>query len=53
MKIIVASFLSIILFYTDNFAQKHLSSSYPKSKSFYTRQLMDSDAVYFTPENST
>jgi hypothetical protein len=50
MKTIVATFLSIILFYTDNYAQKH-SSSYPKSKSFYTKQLMDSDAVYFTPEN--
>ncbi len=51
MKIIVATFLSIILFYTHNYAQKHSFSSYPKSKSFYTKQLIDSDAVYFTPEN--
>ena len=51
MKTIVATFLSIILFYTGNYAQKHSSSSYPKSKSFYTKHLMDSDAVYFTPEN--
>src|SRR5256885_1610316 len=52
MKTIVAVFLSLILFYTDNYAQKHSSSSsYSKSKSFYTKQLMDSDAVYFTPEN--
>jgi len=50
MKIIAASFSSLILFYTGSFAQKH-SSSYPKSKSSYTRQLMDSAAVYFTPEN--
>ena len=42
MKIIVLTFLSLILFYPDNYAQK--------SKSFYTKQLMDSDAVYFTPE---
>jgi hypothetical protein len=45
MKTIVATFLSSILFYTDNYAQKHSSSSYPKSRSFYTKQLMDSDAV--------
>lgn len=50
MKIIVLTFLSIILFYPD-YAQKHSSSSYHRSKSFYTKQLMDSDAVYFTPEN--
>src|ERR1017187_6191884 len=51
MKTIVATFLSIILIYTDNYGQKHSSPSYPKSKSFYTKQLMDSNAVYFTPEN--
>jgi len=51
MKTIVATILSIILFYTDNYGQKHSSSSYPKSKSFYAKQLMDSNAVYFTPEN--
>lgn len=50
MKTIVAIFLLIVLFYTDSYAQEH-SSSYPKSKSFYTKHLMDSDAVYFTPEN--
>ena len=51
MKNIVGIFLSIILFYTGSYAQKHSSTSYAKSKSFYTKQLMDSDAVYFTPEN--
>jgi len=51
MKHIAAAFLLFILFINDSYAQKHLSSSYPKSKSFYTKQLMDSDAVYFTPEN--
>ena len=51
MKAIVVTFLSMILFFADNYGQKHSSSSYPKSKSFYTKQLMDSDAVYFTPEN--
>jgi len=47
----IATLLSIILFCTGNYAQKHSSLSYPKSKSFYTKQLMDTDAVYFTPEN--
>ena len=51
MKKIVTTFLSILLFCTDNYAQKHFSSSEHKSKSFYTKQLMDSNAVYFTPEN--
>src|SRR5580765_4826267 len=51
MKTIVAIFLFITLFYTGSYAQKHASLAYPKSKSFYTKQLMDSDAVYFTPEN--
>lgn len=51
MKIIVLTFLSFILFYSNNYAQKHSSASYHSSKSFYTKQLMDSDAVYFTPEN--
>src|SRR5579862_8949945 len=51
MKTIVATFLSILLFYTYNFGQRHSPLSYPKSKSFYTKQLMDSNAVYFTPEN--
>ena len=41
MKIIVLTFLSIILFYPDTYAQR--------SKSFYTKQLIDADAVYFTP----
>ena len=50
MKTIVASFSSVILFCTGNYAQRHLSS-YPKSKAFYTKQLMDSDTVYFTSEN--
>lgn len=51
MKIIAATFLFFILFLNNNYAQKHSSSSYPKSKSFYTKQLVDSDAVYFTAEN--
>jgi hypothetical protein len=51
MKIILASFLSIIFFQSRNYAQQPSSPSYPKTKSFYAKQLMDSDAVYFTPEN--
>ena len=50
MKLIAATFLFFILFINTSYTQKHLSS-YPKSKSFYTKQLMDSDAVYFTTEN--
>ena len=53
MKFIVTiSFLFFIL-YSDCIAQskKNTSSKYPKSKSFYTKELIDSDAVYFTPGN--
>src|ERR1700759_715220 len=50
MKIIAAIFTLPILFQLNCYAQKH-TMSYPKNKSFYTKQLMDSDAVYFTPEN--
>src|SRR5690242_14002929 len=50
MKLLAATFLVFIFFFNNNYAQQH-STSYPKSKSFYTKQLMDSDAVYFTPEN--
>ena len=52
MKFIVTiSFLFFIL-YSDCIAQskKNTSSTYPKSKSFYTKELIDSDAVYFTPK---
>ena len=42
MKIIILTFLSILLFYPELSAQKH-----PKSKSVYTKQLTDSNAVYF------
>lgn len=42
-------FYFFIFFFNNSYAQKN--SSYPKSKSFYTKQLMDSDAVYFTLEN--
>ena len=51
MKLIAATFLVSIFFINNSYAQKHSSASYPKSKSFYTKQLMDPDAVYFTPEN--
>lgn len=50
MKNIASIFLSIILFYTVSYAQKG-SSSYPKSKLFYTKRLMGSATVYFTPED--
>ena len=50
MKLIAATFLFFILFINNNYSQKHTTSN-PKSKSFYTKQLMDSDAVYFTQEN--
>src|ERR1035437_5843533 len=53
MKFIVTlSFLFFIL-YSDCIAQskKNTSSTDPQSKSFYTKELIDTDAVYFTPEN--
>jgi len=53
MKLIITiSFLFFIL-YSDCIAQskKNTSPGYPKSKSFYTKELIDSAAVYFTPEN--
>src|ERR1700712_3354034 len=53
MKFIVAiSFLFFVL-YSDCIGQgkKDASSTYPGSKSFYTKELIDSDAVYFTPKN--
>lgn len=53
MKLIATiSFLFFIL-YSDCIAQskKNSSSTYLKSRSFYTKELMDSDAVYFTPAN--
>ncbi|SFQ54043.1 glycosyl hydrolase family 28-related protein [Parafilimonas terrae] len=48
MKIIAATFLAFLFCINYSQAQKNTT---PKSKSFYTKQLMDSDAVYFTPEN--
>src|SRR5258706_2625366 len=50
--IVIISFLFFIL-YSDCIAQskKNASSTYPKSKSFYTKELIDSDAVYFTSKN--
>ncbi|HEY5464805.1 MAG TPA: glycosyl hydrolase family 28-related protein [Hanamia sp.] len=51
MKIIVAVFFFLFLAHTSGIAQKHNTSSDVKSKSFYTKQLKDSDAVYFTPGN--
>lgn len=49
MRTFAAAFLLVIFFHATSFAQK-LPSSWPKSQSFYTRELADSDAVYFTPE---
>jgi hypothetical protein len=50
MKIIAATLTLLILFQINCYTQKH-TTSYRKSKSFYAKQLIDSDAVYFTPEN--
>ena len=50
MKPITVTLTLLILFYHNSFSQIQ-KVPYPKSKSFYTKQLMDSDAVYFTPEN--
>ncbi|HLX91869.1 MAG TPA: glycosyl hydrolase family 28-related protein [Puia sp.] len=51
IKTIVAIFLSVILFHNKNLAQKWSSPFSSKSKSFYTKELLDSDAVYFSSQN--
>ena len=48
MKLIAETFFLSILFFNTSFSQKNIIS---KSKSFYSKQLMDPDAVYFTREN--
>ena len=51
MKIVAEVFFFLFLAHSSNTAQKRSTSSDVKSKSFYTKQLTDSDAVYFTPGN--
>src|SRR5258705_10693308 len=53
MKFIVTISFLFFTLYSGCIAQskKNTSLKYAKSKSFYTKELIDSDAVYFTPEN--
>ncbi len=51
MKIITALVILLFIFQAGSIAQKYSTSTYLKSKSFYTKKLIDSDAVYFTSEN--
>lgn len=50
MKIIIALVSFLFIFHKSTLSQKH-NTSYLKSKPFYTKRLIDSDAVYFTSEN--
>lgn len=50
MRTAIVASLLIIFLHSTSTAQKH-PASWPKSPSFYTKQLMDSDAVYFTAAN--
>ena len=51
MKIITTLVILLFIFQAGSVAQKYSTSTYLKSKSFYTKKLIDSDAVYFTSEN--
>lgn len=50
MRSILATLTLLIFFHHNSFSQTQ-KASHQKSQSFYAKQLMDSDAVYFTPEN--
>jgi hypothetical protein len=53
MKLIVIISFLFFIHYPDCIAQnkKNTLSAYPQSRSFYAKELMDPDAVYFTPQN--
>lgn len=51
MKILTSLFFFLFIAHTSGVAQKHGTSTGVMSQSFYTKQLRDSDAVYFTPGN--